>query len=194
MNILALDLATRTGWAIQEGTGPILSGVQEFKLGRGESPGMRYIRFERWLAEMLVAPAVPLALSPPRNRVDLVVYEQSLRFHLGGSASDIAGALVGFLQAACARYGIEHLPVNVATIKKFATGKGNAKKPEMILRAVASWPEQFGPGAPDDNQADALHLLAYSLKLYGELPRSPTDSAPRREYGVRVPPETDHKL
>jgi hypothetical protein len=42
MNILTLDLATKTGWASN-----ILgrrSGVVEFQLKRGESPGMRFLR------------------------------------------------------------------------------------------------------------------------------------------------------
>jgi Holliday junction resolvasome RuvABC endonuclease subunit len=165
VNILALDLATRTGWAICENAAPILSGVQEFKLGRGESPGMRYIRFSRWLDEMLVAGADSLSLSPPQSRVHLVCYEQS--FRRGGAATEVAGGLVALVQQACARYGIEHVAVPVMTLKKAATGTGKADKAAMVARAFANWPEQFALGEPpDDNQADALHLLAYARTLY----------------------------
>lgn len=37
--------------ALQEG-GAVESGVQLFDVKRGESPGMRYLRFERWLEEV----------------------------------------------------------------------------------------------------------------------------------------------
>jgi hypothetical protein len=39
LNILALDPATKTGWALYE-NGPIESGVQDFSTIRGESNGM----------------------------------------------------------------------------------------------------------------------------------------------------------
>lgn len=59
MTILALDLGTRTGWAIAAQTfaGSIEyhmteSGVQVFDVKRGESPGMRYQRFSRWIEEV----------------------------------------------------------------------------------------------------------------------------------------------
>ena len=45
--ILALDLATKTGWALQDRTGAIASGMQEFSLKRGESKGMRFLRFRK---------------------------------------------------------------------------------------------------------------------------------------------------
>jgi hypothetical protein len=38
MNILSLDMATKTGWALKE-NGRIVSGVQAFAKQRGESPG-----------------------------------------------------------------------------------------------------------------------------------------------------------
>ena len=44
---------------------------------------------------------------------------------------------------------------HTATIKKYATGKGNAKKPHMLDAAKARW-----TGIVDDNHADALWLLA----------------------------------
>ena len=50
MEILSLDLATAAGWASK-----ILgrrSGVIEFQLKRGESPGMRFLRCRAWLNEL----------------------------------------------------------------------------------------------------------------------------------------------
>ena len=50
-NILAIDLGVHTGWALEE-EGHLTAGVQTFELARGESPGMRYVRFSRWLDEI----------------------------------------------------------------------------------------------------------------------------------------------
>jgi hypothetical protein len=58
MNILALDLGTRTGWAMAE-NGRTKSGVQLFDVKRGESPGMRYLRFNRWLEDMAAGERKP---------------------------------------------------------------------------------------------------------------------------------------
>ena len=48
MKILALDLATLTGWASSVGR---TSGVQVFDVRRGESPGMRFLRCRAWLRD-----------------------------------------------------------------------------------------------------------------------------------------------
>ena len=50
---LALDLGTTTGWALRMADGQTLSGTQNFKPGRFEGGGMRYLRFRGWLAELL---------------------------------------------------------------------------------------------------------------------------------------------
>ena len=47
--------------------------------------------------------------------------------------------------------------VPVGTIKKFASGKGNASKQQMI-EAVE---DRFGCIVADDNEADAIALLEY---------------------------------
>jgi hypothetical protein len=46
MNILTLDLATKTGWA--SNIHGRRSGVIEFALKCGESPGMRFLRCRGW--------------------------------------------------------------------------------------------------------------------------------------------------
>ena len=50
-NILALDLATMTGWATLI-DGKINSGVQNFSKKRGESNGIMFLRFNAWLREI----------------------------------------------------------------------------------------------------------------------------------------------
>ena len=46
--ILALDLATHTGWAVASNDGKIISsGVQDFSKKRGEDNGLLFLRFLR---------------------------------------------------------------------------------------------------------------------------------------------------
>jgi len=145
--ILALDLGTQTGWAIRGVSGLIASGTQSFKPGRFEGGGMRYLRFSRWLDEM--ADCGPIAW---------IVFEE-VRRHAGTDAAHIYGGLMGALTAWCESRGIPYEGVPVGTIKKHATGKGNAPKAAMIEAARAR-----GYAPADDNQADALALLHWAVE------------------------------
>jgi len=144
MTLLALDLGTRTGWAI--GGSRIDSGVQDFALRRGESPGMRFVHFSRWLATMIPAP----------GSVTLCCYE--LAHHRGGAATEIGVGMVTRVQERCAALDVTYAGVHSATLKKHATGKGNAKKPDMLAAARA----RLGYPGSDDNECDALWLLHYA--------------------------------
>lgn len=139
-NILALDLGTTTGWALRCG-GMVTSGTASFKPGRYEGGGMRYLRFTRWLDEMAFE-----GLSG--------VWFEEVRRHAGTDAAHVYGGLMATLTAWCELRGIPYEGVPVGTIKRHATGKGNANKDAMIAAAIA---RGFAP--KDDNEADALALL-----------------------------------
>ncbi len=150
MNILSLDLATETGWALHA-NGIRSSGSIQFNVRRGESPGIRFVRFRKWLADMAFGPKVP--------KLDLVVYEMA--HHRGGAATAVGVGFATVVLEFCAQFEIEHTGVHTATLKKFATGKGNATKDDVI-RCVN---EKFGePGVyvDNDNEADAIALLEYA--------------------------------
>lgn len=145
MNILALDCATKTGWALFT-DGCTRTGVQVFDLKRGESPGMRFLRFRAWLNEIK-------SLS---GKVDVVAYEAA--HHRGGAATQLCVGMVTDVLAWAADIGAETMPVHTGTLKKFATGRGNAGKPEMVQAA-----KDLGYDPEDDNEADACLLLEYVL-------------------------------
>lgn len=148
MKILALDLGTRTGWALMDGT-RLEHGVQTFDVRRGESPGMRYIRFNAWLDAV--------------GRVDLIVYEQP--HQRGGAATEIALGFATRVHEFCALHpASEHTSIHSATLKKWATGKGNAKKPDMLAAVRAKGWARPGADVDDDNEADALALLYHALE------------------------------
>ena len=143
MKLLALDLGTQTGWALHAGAG-LESGVQAFDLKRGESPGMRYLRFRRWLEEV-------------GTGVELIIYEAA--HHRGGAATEVAAGFATRVQEFCARHGVEHAAVHSATLKKWTTGKGNADKAGMLEAVSRRWKP-----VTDDNEADAVALLQYALR------------------------------
>ena len=148
--ILALDLGTTSGWALRDRTGRITSGSQSFKPQRFEGGGMRYLRFKRWLTEV----------KQSADGLDAVYFEE-VRRHAGVDAAHAYGGFMGQLTAWCEHHGIPYQGVPVGTIKKHATGKGNASKDEMMaaMRARGYLPT-------DDNEADALALLHWAIQQH----------------------------
>lgn len=149
--ILALDLGTTTGWALTSRDGLIASGSESFKPQRFEGGGMRYLRFKRWLTEIKLC----------AGGIDAVFLEE-VRRHVGVDAAHAYGGFLATLTAWCEHHQIPYQGVPVGTIKKHATGKGNAGKAEMIAAAKA---RGFTP--IDDNEADALALLDWALAQGG---------------------------
>lgn len=147
--ILALDLGTTTGWALMGRDGSIVSGTESFKPHRFEGGGMRFLRFKHWLTE----------LKQTSNGLDAVYFEE-VRRHLGVDAAHAYGGFMAHLTAWCEHHQIPYQGIPVGTIKKHATGKGNASKYEMI---AAMKVRDHSPS--DDNEADALALLHYTLSL-----------------------------
>lgn len=150
--LLALDLGTMTGWALRNQPGRIVSGTAHFRPRRFEGGGMRYLRFERWLNET-------------RNvtgGLDAVYFEE-VRRHAGVDAAHAYGGFLAQLTAWCEHHGIPYEGVPVGTIKHFITGKGNAKK-EQVIAAVKA----LGHNPEDDNEADALALLHWAINLTRE--------------------------
>lgn len=149
--ILSLDLGTTTGWAMRMRDGDIASGVQTFKPQRFEGGGMRFLRFKRWLNE----------IKQSVDGIDLLYFEE-VRRHVGVDAAHTYGGLMAHLTAWCEHHNIPYQGIPVGTIKKYATGKGNASKEEMLTAMVK---RGFAP--IDDNEADALALLHWGIDQNG---------------------------
>ena len=111
---------------------------------------MRFVRFNAWLMEM------DAAIKP-----DLIVYEQA--HHRGGAATAVAEGLIAHTLRICAERGINHSTCHTGTLKKFATGKGNASKQAMMEAFI----EKFERKPIDDNEADAVWLLEWAKIEYG---------------------------
>ena len=145
--LLALDLGTTTGWALHGADGLITSGTASFRNGRFDGGGMRYLRFTNWLGELE-------RLSGP---VAAIWFEE-VRRHAGTDAAHVYGGLMASLTSWGELRGIPYEGVPVGTIKRHATGKGNAPKQAMIDAARA---KGFSP--EDENEADAIAILLWAI-------------------------------
>ena len=154
--VLALDLGTTTGWAIHADNA-INSGTVNFKPSRFEGGGMRFLRFRGWLAE----------LSSTAGGIGAVYFEE-VRRHAGVDAAHVYGGFLATLTAWAEHSSIPYSGVPVGTIKRHATGKGNADKAAMIEAMRA-----FGHRPADDNEADALALLRWALSTTTHTEESP---------------------
>ena len=152
-SILALDLGTTTGWAVRTARCRILHGTAEFRPSRYEGGGMRYLRFGKWLDQTLEVTGGIGAL-----------YFEEVRRHAGTDAAHVFGGMLATLTAWCEGQGIPYQGVPVGTIKRFATGKGNADKAAMI---AAIRVRGFDP--TDDNEADAIAILLWAIETNGGL-------------------------
>lgn len=140
--ILALDLATNTGWALNR---PLSSGTCNFSNKKSDGAGMRYLKFYNWINRMI-----------SEHSVDMVSYEL-VRRHVSTDASHVYGGFLSQLQTACERASVPYTSYGVGTIKKHATGSGRASKEDMIEAAKRLYSTEK---ILDDNQADALCILS----------------------------------
>ncbi|MBU9608232.1 hypothetical protein LGN12_13080 [Burkholderia multivorans] len=151
--ILALDLGTTTGWALRGSDGHITSGSESFRPQRFEGGGMRFLRFKRWLNELLSA----------SSHINAVFFEE-IRRHAGVDAAHAYGGFLTTLTAWCEHHQIPYQGVPIGTIKKHATGKGNAGKEDVIAAMRA-----LDHAVADDNEADALALLHWVIDTQEKL-------------------------
>ncbi len=128
-----------------------MSGTLSFQPKRFEGGGMRYLRFGQWLEEIHAV----------MGNIDAVYFEE-VRRHLGVDAAHVYGGFLSSLTSWCEQHSIAYQGVPVGTIKKFATGKGNASKEAVIAAMYA-----LGHNPEDDNQADAIALLHYAYAQFG---------------------------
>ncbi|WP_245584082.1 hypothetical protein [Rubritepida flocculans] len=149
--VLALDLGTTTGWALRGRDGGITSGTMTFRPGRFEGGGMRFLRFRAWLTEVA-------DLSGGLARIAF----EEVRRHVSTDSSHVYAGFLATLTAWCEQAGIAYEGVPVGTIKRFATGRGNADKAAMVAAMRA---RGFAP--TDDNEADAIALLLWATESSG---------------------------
>ena len=142
--ILAIDPANRSGWAYRDGDNAPLYGSWLIAKPGDAHPGDRLLRFRDGLIEFL-------AVHP----AELVACEDSHFGSLNHETAAMHAELRGVLKLIAREHGARYVAYKPNTIKKFATGYGLAKKPQMVRACKL----QFGIDPVDDNVADALFIL-----------------------------------
>lgn len=146
MKILAIDQASRLGWAISA----TVYGTWDLTTRKDESHGMKLVRLRAKLAEICQS-----------EGVTIIAYERAASQY---AASVISSAkMIATIELYCTDNGIEYVGYSAKEIKMYATGKGNAKKEAMIQAAK----DKYGYTGSDDNEADALHILHYAKSILG---------------------------
>lgn len=155
MRILALDISGTTGWARAYSTGRITSGVVELKLGDDEHPGALWKRARLEFARLA-------------GGVEWIVWEKVIS---APGPRNRATAILTVLEAQVVEVaydlGVETKTVMPSTLKKFATGYGFTKKPEMLAAARKKWRDRT---IETHDEADALFVLAWARKELATCP------------------------
>lgn len=150
MKILALDLSlTRTGVARCDGV-RVLVPPKDLR-------GMERLLY---LEEAILERAAD---------AELVVLEGYSFGSRGRAVVDI-GELGGVIRLALYRRGIRFVDVPPATLKRYATGKGNASKEEVLAAAI----RRLGYAGHDHNESDAMWLYAMAQDRYLGVSRVPS--------------------
>lgn len=71
------------------------------------------------------------------------------------------GELGGILKISMFEVGIKYIIVPPTTVKKFATGKGNAKKDHMLLAVYKKWGHEF----KTNDEADAFVIASITKAI-----------------------------
>ncbi len=161
--ILALDLASETGYAVQRADGVVLTGIASFL--KTLNPGDRWIRFHDWTAGML-----------DFEEPQLIIFEQPFIHMKHASGLGISYGFKTVLEMLAARRGIKCYGISPSELKKWATGRGNADK-SLMLRYARS----MGWNLSNNNEVDAMWLLHFAQDKFSKKVEIHADASGPRE-------------
>lgn len=140
------------GWAVLDANGNwMASGEWDLSPNRFEGGGMRYVKCQSAFRKLL------FTFSEVADGV--VVGMEEVPFIKHATAAQVYGGLMASLQTICEELDVPYQGRPVKTVKRLATGNGNAGKPAMVKAALERWGH-----ADTNNEADAL-WVAESLRL-----------------------------
>lgn len=150
MNVVGLDLSTkRIGFAAADGQLLSISGH-----AGAEDPYRRLHELTRELARAF-------RVRPPGP--DLVVVEDYALGAPGRLSLVRLGEIGGIVRTWLFEQDWPIVLVSPSSVKRFATGNGNASKEQMIARAI----ELGARGNVNDDEADAFHLRRMARAAHG---------------------------
>ena len=147
---MGVDTSTKTGYVVLDDQGDVaVVGVLHHKPQADRFT--RYSHYTREVAELVDAYGVDLVVIEGYSFAGK--FNNSLQYELG----------------ACIRMKLHEnevpfIEIPPTSLKKFVTGKGNAKKDLMMLGVYKRW--DFDPA--DDNEADAYGLAQFGRAIIGK--------------------------
>lgn len=157
-SILALDLATQTGWACgRPGEVPRCGSLAFARAGH--SMAARFAGCARWLNDFV-------AVETPR----VVVFEAPLApsYVAGHTSTDTVRLLMGLtaiIEATLYDSGIDVREASVSTVRQFFLGTTRIKSADAKI-ATKKRCVELGWRVVDDNAADACALWAYQVSVF----------------------------
>ncbi|SHE78359.1 hypothetical protein SAMN05444339_10251 [Loktanella atrilutea] len=157
--ILALDLATTTGWALGVPGQPITSGSIRFS-GSTEDQSIGFARYTSWIGELLSTHDVTEVCyeqpMDPRHMVNKVTGRATTNF----ATIRLLLGMCAITEAQARIYRVPRLTeAPVQSVRKHLLKHRPAKGQSKI--AVAQMLKILGYRPVDDNEADALALILY---------------------------------
>lgn len=150
-NILSLDPAEHCGFhSVYDSGTKYFPPTDKAAKKYGEDYGQMK-NFREWLCEMAESHDVKVIVSEALDGggKSWVSMHKLANFH-------------GIIQEVSESHNIPLFYVNQRTLKKWATGDGNAKKELMVEYCMKRWKME----PVDDNEADAIHLFYYFCMMY----------------------------
>lgn len=170
--ILTLDLAASTGYAVGAPGEVPTFGSHQFA-STGDNFGRHQANARDWLARLIFT-----------EQPVLIGYEQPSIFGVTTPATVIKlCSYVSTLEELCLKEGFD-VPVrqvNPSQLKKFFTGNGRAKKPEMVGAA-----RRYGFAVANDDEADAVGMWWFLVDCYGSDDQKRQFQQMRFEAGMGV--------
>ena len=145
-NVLALDIATHTGYYSMHG-----SGTWNFTESMRRNINKQHAAFRNTLIEFIT-----------KHNIKVIVAEDvSVNNHFTDTRK--LSEFRGILMEICDTLDLpEPTFINPKTVKKWATGNGNATKEMMMKFCQLRWKTT----PVDDNEADATHIFFYYIKKF----------------------------
>lgn len=148
MRFVGIDPSTKTGFVALDENGQVLRAKELRGVGEDDPKRMTTLIDE--------------VIAHIRKEEDFIVIEG---FGFASQQAIQLGGIGWGIRMALFRRGIQYIDASPSQVKKFATGKGNAKKEAMILPIYKHW----GFEHPSDNVRDA-YVMAQIAKALKQSP------------------------
>lgn len=151
MKVLSLDVATHTGFGLQDENGTVQSGTMDFSVKKNEAEYMRLLKFGDFVLQHI------------HNGVETIFYERT-NFTPHQKSAAILNEFRGVLKYICAKKGVKLVQIPVNSIKKAVSGSGAAKKERIMQIIKNTYKDQ---NITTFDQSDALSILWTGCGLLG---------------------------